>query len=205
MKHTYIKCNSCATRVENYSEPDFRSAHPCEHCKNTRLVIDPKEILCNMCGECMCPLGTMNEQYPHGLHKAKVDGSFDSYHLFDMTRYTFSFCEKCLRGLFNQCKIKPDVHEMDSYGLNLDVNTTWEKDQEAYEYRVWRDDGGHHQAYLNRKCNAAKNCPNEVLYTQLIEGEFTEDCCCEKHKEMLSEYTTIQFTKFIPNVLKPFL
>lgn len=205
MKHTYVKCKSCDYRVENNSDPSFWINNPCEHCKNTRQVIDPKEILCNMCGECMCPLGTMNEQYPHGLHKAKVNGGFDSYHLFDMTSYIFSFCEKCLRTLFNQCKIKPNLHE-GGPGDPLDYDILWEKDQEAYAYRVWRDDGGHHQAYLNRKCNEAKNCPNEALYTRLSDGEFTEDCCCEKHKEILSKYmVNIELTKFIPNVLKPFL
>lgn len=204
MKHKYVKCQTCAHQLENYPEKDW-AASPCEKCKNTRHVIDPKEILCNLCGECMCPLGTMNEQYPHGLHDAVVDGGYDSYHLFDMTRYTFSFCEKCLRTLFNQCKIKPAVMELGSFGLLGDAITTWNNDQTAYEYRVWRDDGGHHQAYLNRKCNAAKNCPEDAIYTQLIENEFTEDCFCEKHKESVSNYSLIKFTKFIPNVLKPFL
>lgn len=200
MNHTYVKCSACAYRIENFLEPNFWISNPCEFCKNTRQVIDPKEILCNMCGECMCPLGTMNEQSPHGLHKAEVEGGFDSYHLFDMTSYTFSFCEKCLRKLFNQCKIKPSIVDHIDHS-----HENWEKDQEAYEYRVWRDDGGHHQAYLNRKCNAAKNCPEDAVYTQLIEDEFTEDCYCENHKESVSNYSMIKFTKFIPNVLKPFL
>lgn len=203
MKHNYVKCQTCAHQLKHFSEKDW-AAVPCSQCKNTRQVIDPREILCNLCGECMCPLGTMNEQYPHGLHGAVVEGGYDSYHLFDMTKYTFNFCEKCLRSLFNQCKIKPDVQEMGNYGLELDVSTTWSKDQIAYEYRVWKDNGGHHQAYLNKKCNFVKDCTNEAAYTQLISDEFTEDCCCEQHKDLFP-YANGKLTKFIPNVLKAFL
>lgn len=203
MKYKYVKCQACAYQLANFPDKNWAN-DPCDQCKNTRQVIDPREILCNLCGECMCPLGTHNEQYPHGLHGAVVIGGYESYHLFDMTRYTFSFCEKCLRNLFNQCKIKPDVHEVDIYGLELDINTTWDNDQTAYEYRVWKDNGGFHQAYLNRQCNFAKDCPNKAVYTQLISDEFTEGCCCEDHKDLLT-YGNSKLTKFIPHVLKAFL
>jgi hypothetical protein len=199
MKHNYIKCLSCDNRFNLNKDPLYWKENPCEFCKNTRQVIDPKEILCNLCGECMCPLGTMNEQYPHGLHEAKVDGGYDSHHLFDLTSYTFSFCEKCLRALFNQCKIKPVIFDSIDH-----TNKTWEEDQKQYEYRIWKDEGGHHQAYLNKKCNFEKDCPNEAVYTQLVSDEFTEDCCCEVHKSKFN-YGNVKFTKFIPNVLKAFL
>jgi hypothetical protein len=203
MKHTYVKCQACAWQIDNGSDRDWKS-RPCEQCQNTREVINPKEILCNLCGECMCPLGTHNEQYPHGLHKAAVTGGYDSYHLFDMTKYTFSFCEKCLRGLFNQCKIKPDVVEIGNYGLQLDISATWDNDQKNYAYRVWKDTGGYHQAYLERKCNFIKDCPNNAVYTQLIDGEFTEGCSCEEHKDLFA-YSNGKLTKFIPQILKAFL
>jgi hypothetical protein len=201
-KHTYVECQGCNWRLENSPDHDWKE-HPCRQCNNTRQVIDPREILCNLCGETMCPLGTHNEQYPHGLYKAKVTGGYDSYHLFDMTRYTFSFCEKCLRQLFVQCKIKPDLADMDFDG-NATREELWEQDQEAYEYRVWKDEGGYHQAYLDRKCNFKKDCPNEAVYTQLVSGDFTEGCCCEEHKELFG-YSNSKLTKFITNVFKPFL
>lgn len=202
MKYRYVKCQNCAYFLEHCPERDW-SASPCLQCNNTRQVIDPRDILCNLCGECMCPLGTMNEQYPHGLYNAHVMGAYESYHLFDMTRYTFSFCEKCLRELFNQCKVKPGVHEITSCDSEA-VKMTWENDQKAYEYRVWKDNGGHHQAYLDGKCNFVKDCPNKAAYTQLISGDFTEDCCCEEHKDLMA-YSNSKLTKFIPNVLKAFL
>jgi hypothetical protein len=203
MKHNYVKCQACAFQVENAPTRDWKKA-PCDVCHNTRQVIDPREILCNMCGGCMCPLGTHNEQYPHGLHEAVVVGGYDSYHLFDMNRYTFSFCEKCLRELFNQCKIKPMVHEMNSYGSDR-IDIAWDHDQKEYEYRLWVDGGGYHQAYLDRKCNFVKDCPNTAVYTQLLSDEFTEGCCCEEHKDLFSFAVNGKLTKFIPNVLKAFL
>jgi hypothetical protein len=201
-KHTYVKCQGCAWQLENFPDRDW-AEHPCPRCKNTRQVINPEEILCNLCGECMCPLGTMNEQYPHGLHEAKVTGGYDSYHLFDMTTYIFSFCEKCLRKLFNECKVKPAIYDT-SFEGELTQEEQWDKDQEAYEYRVWKDEGGHHQAYLNRKCNFVKDCPNEAIYTQLISDDFTESCSCEEHKKLWA-YANSKLTKFVSNILKPFL
>lgn len=213
-----VKCTLCNWRC---AQPDYDAAKEnCSRCNNTRLMDDPKEILCNLCGGFMChditvPTGRWNPDTPHGLHNAKVSGGYESYHLFDMTSYTFSFCEECLRKLFTQCKIPPTVTE---YGIgntpdgNLSLYDrdlqSWEEDLEHYDYRVWRDNGGHHQAYLDRKCNAKKDCPNKAIYTRLHhsdeDGQFTESCCCEEHKE-LGAYNNSSLTKFIPNTLKVFL
>lgn len=201
-KSNYVECKGCKWQLESFPDRDWKE-HPCNRCGNTRKVIDPREILCNLCGETMCPLLGINEQIPHGLHQAKVTGGYDSYHLFDLTRYTFSFCEKCLRQLFVQCKIKPDLADMD-VDNNVTSEEAWAQDQESYEYRVWRDEGGHHQAYLNKKCNFEKDCQNKAIYTQLISGEFTEGCCCEEHKELFG-YSNSQLTKFITQVFKPYL
>lgn len=198
----YVTCNLCEWQLNNVPDRDW-SQYPCNYCNNTRQVLNPKNILCNLCGECMCPLGTMNEQIPHGLYNAKVVGGYDSYHLFDMSQYTFSFCEKCLRNLFVKCKIKPKTNEVNFDGDSSE-GRTWEEDHKAYEYRVWRDEGGHHQAYLNRKCNFIKDCVNAAVYTQLSYDEFTECCCCEEHKELFN-YSNGKLTKFISNILKPFL
>lgn len=196
-EHNYVDCQRCG-----HWQDDYRREHCCDACNNTLKVIDPREKLCNLCGGCVCPIGTMNEQYPHGLYEAKVTGGYDSYHLFDMTQYTFSFCEECLRKLFTQCKIKPAIADIDFSGGSREEE--WERDQEAYEYRVWKDAGHHHQAYLDKKCNFKKDCPNRAIYTQLISGEFTEGCCCEDHKELFG-YSNSQLTKFIPDVFKPYL
>lgn len=118
-----------------------------------------------------------------------------------MNRYTFSFCEKCLRQLFMQCKIKPQVDEMNFDGGAME--DSWEADQEAYEFRLWRDNGGHHQAYLDKRCNVKKDCPNRAVYTRLINNDFSEECCCEEHKR--KDGGSIKHVKFISNILKPFL
>jgi ribosomal protein S27E len=196
---TYVTCHSC-----DHWDVATRQSYKCQRCNNTQRVVDPRTILCNLCGECMCPpIGTMNEQIPHGLYKAKVLGGYDSYHLLDMNTYTFSFCEECLRKLFVQCKIKPDVRDT-SFDGELIGPDCWERDQEYYEYRVWESAGGKHQAYLNGKCNTKKECPNKAMYTRFnSDDEFTEDCACEEHKPLM--YQGNKIVPFIPNVLKPFL
>lgn len=202
-EHTYVECHRCKWHLENNTDRDW-DKYPCDRCDNTRTIINPEEVLCNMCGEGMChnietPSGRWSTNDPYGLYNAKVTGGYESYHLCDMTAYTFSFCEKCLRQLFNQCKIKPFVSD---YG-SLEKGG-YERDLEIYEYRLWKDAGCHHQAYLNRRCNFVKDCSNKAIYTQLINDHFTEDCCCEEHKDLWC-YSNSRLTKFIPDVLKPFL
>ncbi len=198
----YIECDHCKNMLENYPI-EYWIEHPCPFCKNTRKVIDPREVLCNLCTGPMCPLGTMNEQIPHGLYRAKVIGGYDSYHLSDCYKYTFNICEKCLRELFIKCKIKPDIRDVGITG-DADIICDWEKDQEGYEYRVWKDTGGFHQAYMDGKCNSIKDCPNKAVYTILLNDEFTEDSTCEDHKGMRL-YANSKLTTFIPNKIRVFL
>lgn len=197
-EHNYIECQACAWRVKLDGYDPYKEL--CKRCNNTRKVVDPNEILCNLCGKTMCPIGTMNEQYPHGLHEVKITGGYDSYHLLDMNEYTFSFCEECLRKLFTQCKIPPKVSDISSYGGEY----SFADDQESYEYRVWKDQGEFHQAYLNRKCNFKKDCINDAIYTQLISGDFTEGSSCEEHKDSW-QFSNSTMVKFIPHTLKVFL
>lgn len=204
----YVNCPWCAQESPRKQ---------CSLCKGTGKVRDPAEQLCNLCGGRLChkiktESGLWDTDAPSGLIDAKVVGGYESYHLFDMSQYTFSFCEECLRKLFIQCKIKPQINnlqfpqiidENSSYEEGEDIS--WKDDQTSYEYRVWRDYGGHHQAYLDRKCNAKKDCPNQAIYTRLRDQEeFTEDCYCEEHK-ILNTYFDSKLTKFIPQILKPFL
>lgn len=207
-----VPCQLCAWRI---TQPEYdETKENCRRCNNTRLTKDPRDILCNLCGETMCPIGTMNEQEPHGLSNVDVIGGYDSYHLADMRSYTFSFCEKCLRDLFVKCKIKPIIHEL-SFGsasefyFKKENIVSFEEDQEQYEYRTWCDTGGHHQAYLNKFCNTKKDCKNKALYTAIYrDNDFSEDSCCEEHKERYvggQNYKYYKLVKFIPNVLKSFL
>lgn len=143
------------------------------------------------------------EQTPNGLYNAQVMGGYYTPgYLLDMNRYTFSLCEKCLRELFMQCKIKPTVDGMDFQG-NIREPDCWEADQRSYEYQEWEKAGGHHQAYLDRKCNTKKDCPNKAIYTIKINGEFSESSCCEEHKH--KEGGSYSLVQFIRHELKAFL
>lgn len=198
-KINYVKCTSCEYKLSQ----DYYDPHTdlCKQCNNTREVQDPKDILCNMCGRSMCPLGAHNEQYPHGLHKAVVSGGYDSYHLSDCTSYIFSFCEKCLRQLFMKCIIPPTTTNS---LRNLSDQNDWLEDLKWYEYKVWSDEGGAHAAYLSGKCNQEKDCQNDAVYSIFNSDEFTESSSCEEHKKKYQE-TSQSLKKFVPNSLKSFL
>lgn len=85
-------------------------------------VVITTDILCNKCG-LTCferrpeilqhynfdPEGEKDPLGGYGLIEAEVSGAYDSPHLFDLCRYMFSICEKCLCEFFETCKIKPTV------------------------------------------------------------------------------------------------
>lgn len=68
-------------------------------------------ILCNQCGEsCESPHYPFPEEgseadRAYGLINAKVRGHYCSHALTDLTEYTFSLCEPCLKKLFEGFKI----------------------------------------------------------------------------------------------------
>jgi hypothetical protein len=198
-----VKCLACEWQLENIPDRDWEK-NPCNRCDNTREVIDPKELLCNLCGGPMCPdVPNSNSQIPHGLEEQMVIGGYDSTHLLDLHFYSFAFCEECLRKLFMQCKIPPKVERLASGKTTEEI--PFAEDQEIYEYGEWVRLGGHHQAYLDRKCNRIKNCPNKAIYTRLYRGDFSEESSCEEHKDRYFQKNCHSLVSFIPNVLKPFL
>lgn len=212
MTSKYITCPHCEWDIkQSYYDPHIDH---CVRCNNTREILDPRQLLCNLCGGEMYPSDMdpmeVKDYDPHGLYDAKVTGYYGYDHLVEQHRYTFSFCEKCLRQLFVQCKVKPLIEEMSSTGSGWDCRGVcgtikWEQDQEDYEYKRWREDGGHHQAYLDRKCNAIKDCSNDAIYTVEDYDGFTEECSCEDHKGQVYYVGGGTFTKFIPNNLRAFL
>lgn len=188
----YVKCKICD------------GSKDCEFCNYTGKVIDPKEILCNLCGENMCPPeGSWNEQIPLGLYNIEVLGGYDSHYLSDFTKYKFSLCEKCLRNLFIQCKIKPNIFQIDLTKPEYD-HFPWEDDNKLFKRREYLKDGGYHQDYLNKICNYNKDCVNAAKYTVLYCGEFSEDAICDicKNNEFATNTT---FVPFISNKMRPFL
>ena len=210
--HNLVPCNQCsswdiATRRKNL----------CSACNNSQFVPDPYQHLCHQCGENMhIPSGyhqrkkhddhsvlaeKIDNQYNFGLSRATVQGQYSSYYLLDMTQYTFSLCEKCLRQMFMGFKIPPQITDFVSSDNARDNSVKWQEDLTQYEWRLWKDAGGMHQAYLEKRCNAIKDCPNQAAYSIWYDGEFSEDCCCEEHKDGHGG----EWKPFVSNELKAFL
>ncbi len=159
--------------------------------------------LCNLCGESLIIEHERSKTTAYGLVGAQVTGGYYSTHLLDMNRYQFSLCELCLRQLFIKCKIPPQINCLFGFDNN---KMSFEEDQYLYEFSLWSTNGGAHQAYLNRKCNAALHCPGDAKYTELSDEEFTENCFCEFHNKPTGPYPEYRSSvKFIPDNLKAFL
>lgn len=71
----------------------------------TKEVEVTDDVFCNMCSEsCKKPDCGPNSD-PHGLIEKSVRGSYYSRELDDMSEYTFSICESCLKKLFDRFQI----------------------------------------------------------------------------------------------------
>lgn len=191
----YINCSHCS-HIKNR----HMTGYLCPKCNNSLLVPDPSNLLCNLCGSSMRSehkYSAALSDEPIGLHNSQVSGEYFSEHLLDLHTYIFSLCEKCIRDLFSKCVIPPTVINY-SDGIMCDYFT----DQKIYEQELWKKSEAYNQAYLDKKCNAVQNCPNEAVYTILIsdEEQWSNNCSCEKHKHPPDRNT--KYVRYIPPNLK---
>lgn len=74
------------------------------------------DVFCNKCGESCRKWCTHDISDIYGLDNCTVIGGYlssnDDTGLSDMTSYTFSLCEKCLRELFKTFKIPVDESDL---------------------------------------------------------------------------------------------
>lgn len=66
------------------------------------------DIICNKCGK-SCKM----EHGFYGMVEATVTGGYESEHLGDLSKRTFSMCEGCLVALFETFEIKPELSYYD--------------------------------------------------------------------------------------------
>lgn len=191
--YSKVECKACIGTEPGYS---------CHQCNGTKEVQDPKTILCNLCAKSMCyPDEEMNSQIPYGLLDAEAVGSYSSQHLSDCTIYRFSLCELCLRKLFVECKIKPALSSYMSAQFS-----SFEEENEVYEYSKWYRAGGPHKAYLDGMCNITSTCVNKAEFSMYDVDGFTETACCKEHKNHFRcNYAGTELKKFLSKKLRNFL
>lgn len=81
------------------------------------MTVSVKPTVCNKCGGTLVspnhPESQIDPDNPplYGLVGAKVRGHYSSYGLTDLTEYSFSICEGCLKTLFESFKHPPDTRD----------------------------------------------------------------------------------------------
>lgn len=151
----YKPCERCREARE---AGDFDQAFACSSCKGRGAVRSRESWVCNGCGDCLCPgkEGEMNGDCPHGLVDATVTGGYSSEHLSDMTSYTFSLCEKCLRDAFATFKIPPKTA---GYGFSGE-----DEDEEPYTKEV-----------ADKAAYEAKSAEEKRLFQHFVETDRCTD------------------------------
>lgn len=167
---THQVCESCK---QARADGNLDEARNCRPCKGTGMVRNPASFTCNQCGEPLCP---KPNDGPHGMVEASVSGGYDSPHLLDLTGYTFSLCEKCLRQLFDGFKVPPKVV---NYHDDL---ANYAEEQERYRRWQWRKARGNVSKVKTGLCNATIECHKTAVWRVFISGGMTDDACCDEHK-----------------------
>lgn len=139
-----------------------------------------EEIFCNNCGDsCLkqyqlnCPDAVQN----YGLLNVSVIGGYVSDYLNDGNQYIFSLCEKCLRGMFENFKVKPKIN---TCGYNN--NITYQEDLNSRKITDWYNNYDAQTAKLKLGiCNFTEECQNTGWW-RLFNGDLTFNLNCDEHK-----------------------
>jgi len=175
----YTVCTACAAAR---AAGNLDEARNCSSCHGTAMVRNPESYVCNRCGEGMYIQPNWG---PHGLIEARVSGGYASPHLLDLVRYKFSLCEKCLREMFDQFKVPPEIQ--DKHG----GATTYAEESTRYKRWQWRKTNGHIEKLKAGLCNATIECEKTADWRVFASGTLTDDACCEEHRSFFQYANTL--------------
>ncbi len=161
----------------------------CHLCGGVGSIRDPASYVCNACGDSMLPvfpdwwlkrnIKDVTNCFPLGLVDAQVHGGYDSHHLFDLTTYQWSMCEKCLRAMFNGFKVPPHVSDFHA------GSESYEDDRKYWEFRCWKDSGEALAWARSGRCNGVLKCPNATTHRQYNSAAISaEESRCDDHEDV---------------------
>lgn len=179
-----------------------RAINNCPECNGTGYIVDPDTILCNNCGGTMLPVDYNNNinyaigKYTCGLTNITAIGDYESYHLNDMTDYHFNLCEKCLRNMFGQFKIKPYVNNFNADGVD------YKADEKIYKMRLWCDSEEYKVAAKNGFCTRSIKCKNKAVFSISEKGSgfsYKTSCksCFDKNKNLPLNFKIYPHVPFV--------
>lgn len=164
----------------------------CHLCRGKGTIRDPATYICNACGGSLLPTfpewwlkqhGDKPDHarcFPHGLVDARVTGGYDSEHIFDLTTYEWSMCEKCLRTMFNGFKIPPHVSD----ALHGETDS-YDSDRKHWEFRMWERSGKALAWARSGRCNGALECPHATTHRRYTSGQIDGDASrCDEHADV---------------------
>lgn len=105
---THVMCNKCNGSCVAGMKKDDPKRFVQPDASNVRPLYEPRDL-------CLRPLddGTLTNGSFNGLIEHTVCGVYGSDSLEDMTSYTFSLCEHCLKELFDTFATPPATSEYD--------------------------------------------------------------------------------------------
>lgn len=165
-------CLDCAP----YRETEPARAMECRRCRGTGRRRKASSYVCNKCGEGLCPaFESHGFTDAYGLVEAEVDGGYFSDDLSDMTVYVFSLCERCLRGIFDACKVPPLVVDLgdgsrEDYAEHAAalVRRAWQREHAAARFGTGR-------------CNYEEACEGKAEHVCFLSQDMTTSAYCAEH------------------------
>ena len=158
-------------------DEDINSKMGCDRCRGSGHILNPRWVTCNMCGGDMSCGSEHEETSMYGTGPLSVSGGYLSPHLTDTTSYHFAFCERCLRTIWSQCKVKPRI---DFY--MGDGESTYEEDHSYWINRMWREGGGELRKLPSGLCTHDESCQGSGENIYLISGSICDrERYCSEH------------------------
>lgn len=179
----------------------------CRDCKKTGFRRKLDTWLCNLCGNTLLPIkwdGTRelracNAESPDGLIEARVSGHYDSTYLSDCTTYEFSFCERCLRELFNRCKIPPKLSDY----MHGGEGESYEHDRQWSDFYLWRARGGQDAKFLTGLCNANEACPRKATRRKIHNDYPSDEAYCDECEGMVGSNEYLVPAELLAGIAQP--
>lgn len=158
-------------------DEDINSKMSCDRCRGSGHILNPKWVTCNMCGGNMSCDSEHDETSMYGTGPLSVSGGYFSPHLTDTTSYHFAFCERCLRTIWNQCKVKPRI----DFYMGED-DSTYEEDEEGWKIGQWVKSGGRDRKLPTGICTRDEWCKKKSTHLYVCSGDIvSNERFCEEH------------------------
>ena len=165
-------------------------------------------LLCNSCGENVYNATNYKNTNEKELReeyfvKIQYTGGYNSDYLTDTIGYDCFICEKCLRNMFDNFKIKPYTRREQVFEDTDDYDNSYNEDSEYFKNKKFKESPKFIENYRNKICNMYYSCKNKAIYSYKRvdyngNSKIIDLCSCKKHASFYFNDPHLIQIKYVP-------